>query len=142
MDQLLIRERNEVSPACSRATPYVVALAEDGPWNADGCPPLVTRRAIEDRRNRDGHAMTAFGRTLILGAALLPCLAGTAVATEKSGADSAPRTNGRTETGPSTGNVGAGGLTGSGATKDGARTGTPNPSRAPGSSTPAAGTAR
>lgn len=91
--------------------------------------------------------MTAFGRTLILGAALLPCLAGTALATEKSGAGSAPRTNGRietgpSETGPSTGSVGAGGLTGSGATKDGARTGTPTPSRAPGSSTPAAGTAR
>ena len=86
--------------------------------------------------------MRAFGRAILLGAALLTGLAGSAVAAEDKGAASKAPARGQNEPGPSTDSVGAGGLTGSAATKDGARTGAPDAPRPAGSSAPAAGTAR
>lgn len=82
------------------------------------------------------------GRGMCLGTALLACLAGSAAATEDKRAASPPPAQDRNQAGPSTGSVGAGGLTGSGATKDGARTGASDAPRPAGSSAPAAGTAR
>jgi hypothetical protein len=81
-------------------------------------------------------------RAMLLGATLLTCLAGSAGATENKGNAAKPPTQGQSEAGKATGSVGAGGLTGSAATKNGARTGTPDASRPAGSSAPAAGTAR
>ena len=81
-------------------------------------------------------------RAILLGATLLTCLAGSAVATENKGSSTQSPTQGQSEAGKATGSVGAGGLTGSAATKDGARTGPPDAPRPAGSSAPAAGTAR
>jgi hypothetical protein len=81
-------------------------------------------------------------RTILLGAALSICLAGSAGATETKGGPAKPPAEGQTGAGNANGSLGAGGLTGSAATKDGARTGRPDASRPAGSSTPAAGTAR
>jgi len=82
------------------------------------------------------------GRGILLGAALLTGLAGSAAAAEDKRAASPSPAKDRNEAAPSTGSVGAGGLTGSGATKDGARTGASDMPRPAGSSAPAAGTAR
>jgi|UPI00034C7295 hypothetical protein len=81
------------------------------------------------------------GRAVLLGAALLTCLAGSAGAAEAKRAAGSPPPD-RNEAGRSGESVGAGGLTGSGATKDGARTGVPDAHRPAGSPTPAAGTTR
>ena len=81
-------------------------------------------------------------RAIFLGATLLSCLAGSAGATENAGSAAKPPTQGGTDADKATGSVGAGGLTGSAATKEGARTGTPESSRPAGPSAPAAGTAR
>jgi len=81
----------------------------------------------------------ASGRAILLGAAVFAGLAGSAGAAEDKAA-TPPPAQGRG--GTATDSVGAGGLTGSAATQDGARTGSPAPSRPAGSSTPAAGTAR
>lgn len=80
----------------------------------------------------------ASGRAILLGAAVFAALIGSAGAAEDKAAT--PPVQGRS--GTTTDSVGAGGLTGSAATQDGARTGSPAPSRPAGSSTPAAGTAR
>ncbi|MBA9066438.1 hypothetical protein FHR71_000155 [Methylobacterium sp. RAS18] len=80
------------------------------------------------------------GRGIFLGAALLTGLAGSAAAAEDKRAASPSPAKDRNEA--ATGSVGAGGLTGSGATKDGARTGASDTPRPAGSSAPAAGTAR
>lgn len=81
------------------------------------------------------------GRAVLLGAALLTCLAGSVGAAENKGAAKSPAHD-RNEAGRSADSVGAGGLTGSGATKDGARTGGSDAPRPAGSPAPAAGTAR
>lgn len=90
--------------------------------------------------------MRASGRAIVAGTALLTCLAGSAGAAEDRGAagskGSGTGTPAHGQAGSSTGSVGAGGLTGSAATTDGARTGSPDRARPAGSSTPAAGTAR
>lgn len=84
--------------------------------------------------------MRASGRAIYLGAALFAGLAGHAEAAEDRKAP-APAQDKSTAS-PPTGSVGAGGLTGSGATKDGARNGGSDTARPTGSSSPAAGTAR
>lgn len=81
-------------------------------------------------------------RAILLGATLLTCFAGSALATDNQGIAARSPTQGQSETGKATGSVGAGGLTGSAATKDGARIESPGAPRPSGSSAPAAGTAR
>ncbi len=84
--------------------------------------------------------MTVTGRVLFLGAAILTALSGGAGAAEDKVTATKPPAQDSGRTGHATSSVGAGGLTGSAATKDGARTGASMPSRAPG--TPAPGTTR
>ncbi|MCJ2052574.1 hypothetical protein [Methylobacterium sp. J-070] len=84
--------------------------------------------------------MSAPYRTILFAAAILTCAAGNAGAAEGQGAT--PSAASRKEGAGSTTSVGAGGLSGTGAVKDGARTGKaptgdPKPPAAP-----AAGTAR
>jgi hypothetical protein len=82
------------------------------------------------------------GRAIFVGAAFLTCLVGSAGAAEDKGATTKSPAHDRSEAGTSTSSMGAGGLTGSAATKDGARTGTADTARPAGSSAPAAGTTR
>ncbi|MGT2480083.1 hypothetical protein ACU4GR_17305 [Methylobacterium oryzae CBMB20] len=88
--------------------------------------------------------MRASHRTILLATAMLAGLAGTAAAAE--GKDTGMSAGGRGETGAPTTSEGAGGLSGTGAVKDGARTGSVE-DRAPtggakAPAAPAAGTTR
>jgi hypothetical protein len=84
--------------------------------------------------------MTILSRTILL-AALLTCAAGAAGAAEGQG-----KAEGRKDAGAPTTSMGAGGLSGTGSTQDGARTGSVESKGQPGGTTapsaPKAGTGR
>jgi len=86
--------------------------------------------------------MRASRCAIYLGTALLTGIVGSVHAAEDKAASSRSETHDQGKTDTSANSVGAGGLTGSGATQDGARTGISDTSRPTGSSGPAAGTAR